>query len=150
MAQKNPYEVLGVKPGSSELDIKKAYYALAKKYHPDSYHGHPLKQLAEEKMAEINLAYETLSDPAKKNAWDFDQRYGQAGNHDQQGPDPRQRNPYQQGPYQQNPYQRQQGNPYQGRGYFGGGGMSFCDQMTLLCCADSCCECMGGDLCACC
>lgn len=150
MAKKNPYDVLGVKPNATDQEIKKAYYALAKKYHPDHYQGHPLKQLAEEKMAEVNLAYDTLSDPQKRAQFDMEARYGRPGFGEgpQAGP-----NPYQQGrqgPYQQNPYQRPHGNPYQGRGYYGGGGFNFCDSMMLLCCADSCCECMGGDLCACC
>src|SRR5690554_6233133 len=102
MAQKNPYSVLGVKPGASEQEIKKAYYELAKKYHPDNYHGHPLKQLAEEKIIEINQAYETLTDPNMKAAWEFEERYGQAGGFGQQGPGPQSRNPYQQDPYRQN------------------------------------------------
>lgn len=155
MAQKNPYEVLGVRPGASQTDIKKAYYQLAKKYHPDNYQGHPLKSLAEEKMAEINLAYETLSDPEKLARYNQEQQYGQRpgygpGQSNQQSPYGQ--NPYGRSPFGQNPYQNPNNrqNPYQGRGYYGGGGMSFCDQMTLLCCADSCCECLGGDLCTCC
>ncbi len=150
MAQKNPYTVLGIKPGATDEEIKKAYHELAKKYHPDHYHGHPLKSLAEEKMAEINEAYDTLTNPQKRAAWEQAGRYGQGGYTQNQGP--YNQGPFgQQGPYGQNPYQRPGGNPYQGRGYYGGGGgMSFCDSMMLLCCADSLCECMGGDLCLCC
>ncbi|MDP4089574.1 MAG: DnaJ domain-containing protein [Bacillota bacterium] len=56
----NPYEVLGVREGSSREEIKKAYRELAKKYHPDQFGANPLKDLAEEKMIEINEAYEYL------------------------------------------------------------------------------------------
>lgn len=56
----NPYEVLGIKPGASEAEIKAAYKALVKKYHPDKYQNNPLADLAEEKMQEINEAYDAL------------------------------------------------------------------------------------------
>lgn len=56
----NPYEVLGIKEGSSKEEIKKAYRELAKKYHPDQYGNNPLKDLAEEKMRELNEAYDYL------------------------------------------------------------------------------------------
>ncbi|MDD6770970.1 MAG: DnaJ domain-containing protein [Inconstantimicrobium porci] len=57
---RNPYEVLGVNENASEAEIKKAYRELAKKYHPDQYGTNPLKELAEEKMREINEAYDSL------------------------------------------------------------------------------------------
>ncbi len=56
----NPYEVLGVKPGASESEIRAAYKNLVKKYHPDKYQNNPLADLAEEKMQEINEAYDIL------------------------------------------------------------------------------------------
>lgn len=56
----NPYEVLGVKPGASQEEIKVAYRKLVKQYHPDQYGDNPLKNLAQEKLTEINKAYDML------------------------------------------------------------------------------------------
>ena len=56
----NPYEVLGIKPGASQDEIKSAYRKLVKQYHPDQYVDNPLKDLAEKKLAEVNQAYEML------------------------------------------------------------------------------------------
>lgn len=58
--KKNPYKVLGIKEGASYDEIKRAYRELAKKYHPDRYQNNPLADLADEKMREINEAYDTL------------------------------------------------------------------------------------------
>lgn len=58
---KDPYEVLGVPHGASDDEIKKAYRDLARKYHPDNYANNPLADLAQEKMKEINEAYDTLT-----------------------------------------------------------------------------------------
>ncbi len=57
---RNPYEILGVKETASKDEIKKAYRELAKKYHPDQYGNNPLKDLAEDKMRELNEAYDYL------------------------------------------------------------------------------------------
>ena len=57
---KDPYKVLGVDSTASDDDIKKAYRKLARKYHPDKYAESDLKELAEEKMKEINYAYEQI------------------------------------------------------------------------------------------
>lgn len=57
---KDPYEVLGVSRNASIDDIKRAYRELVKKYHPDKYQDNPLRELAEEKLREINEAYEYL------------------------------------------------------------------------------------------
>jgi molecular chaperone DnaJ len=57
---RNPYEVLGVKENATKEEIKKAYRELAKKYHPDQHGTNPLQELAEEKMMEINEAYDNL------------------------------------------------------------------------------------------
>ena len=63
----DPYEVLGVKEGASQEEIKKAYREQAKKYHPDQYGNNPLKELAEEKMREINEAYDYLLKNSSSN-----------------------------------------------------------------------------------
>lgn len=67
---KNPYEVLGVDRNATDEEIKNAYRALAKKYHPDNYVGNDLADLAAEKMKEINEAYDSIinSRRGKKNA----------------------------------------------------------------------------------
>ncbi|MCD7860251.1 MAG: DnaJ domain-containing protein [Firmicutes bacterium] len=62
---RDPYSVLGVSPGASEEEIKKAYRRLAKQYHPDL---HPGDEEAARKMREINAAYEELQNPASRNA----------------------------------------------------------------------------------
>ena len=54
----DPYQTLGVAETASDEEIKKAYRELARKYHPDNYHDNPLADLAQEKMKEINAAYE--------------------------------------------------------------------------------------------
>lgn len=56
----DPYSILGVSPGASDDEVKRAYRDLARKYHPDNYHDNPLADLAQEKMKEINEAYETI------------------------------------------------------------------------------------------
>ena len=56
----DPYKVLGVNPDASDDDIKKAYRELVKKYHPDNYANNPLADLAEDKMKQINAAYDLI------------------------------------------------------------------------------------------
>ena len=57
---KDPYEVLGVARDATDDQIKTAYRNLARKYHPDHYDGNPLSDLAQEKMKEINEAYDQI------------------------------------------------------------------------------------------
>ena len=56
----DPYTTLGVSRNSTDEEIKRAYRELARKYHPDNYVNNPLADLAQEKMKEINEAYDTI------------------------------------------------------------------------------------------
>lgn len=57
----NPYKVLDVGEGASQEEIRAAYLKLVKKYHPDKYTDTDLKELANEKLKEVNEAYELLT-----------------------------------------------------------------------------------------
>ena len=56
----DPYEVLNIPSSATDEEVKKAYRDLARKYHPDNYHDNPWADLAQEKMKEINAAYDTI------------------------------------------------------------------------------------------
>jgi len=59
---KDPYSILGVPKNATDEQIKEAYRTLARKYHPDNFdESNPLKDLAEEKMQEINAAYDQIT-----------------------------------------------------------------------------------------
>lgn len=58
---RDPYQVLGVSPDAGDDEVKRAYRELARKYHPDNYQNNPLADLAEEKMKEINEAYDAIT-----------------------------------------------------------------------------------------
>jgi molecular chaperone DnaJ len=98
---KDPYKLLGVDKEANQADIKKAYYQLAKKYHPDQNKD----PKAREKFVEIQNAYEILSDANKRAQFD---QYG-AGAFDPNG-----------GFQGAGGFGQQQGNPFAG-GDFGGG-----------------------------
>jgi curved DNA-binding protein CbpA len=66
----DPYAVLGVPRTASEREIRAAYRELVARYHPDHHQDNPLKDLASEKLAEINRAYAVLSSPARRSAFD--------------------------------------------------------------------------------
>ncbi len=59
---KDPYSVLGVSKDATDDEVKTAYRNLARKYHPDNYADNPLSDLAQEKMKEINEAYDAIVD----------------------------------------------------------------------------------------
>lgn len=73
------YTTLGIDRSASPADIKKSYFQLAKKYHPDV---NPSAE-AKEKFAKINNAYETLSDEGKRRVYD---QTGMTGDEQQQDP----------------------------------------------------------------
>ncbi len=75
MAKRDYYDVLGIAKNASDEDIKKAYRKLAMKFHPDRNQGENAKG-AEEQFKEAKEAYEMLSDPQKRTAYD---QYGHAG-----------------------------------------------------------------------
>ncbi|MBR3593860.1 MAG: J domain-containing protein [Clostridia bacterium] len=62
---RDPYEVLGVSKNATDDEIKSAYRALARKYHPDNYQDNPLADLATEKMQELNDAYDAIINERK-------------------------------------------------------------------------------------
>ena len=106
----DPYQVLGVSPSATDEQIKNAYRELARKYHPDNYANNPLADLAQEKMKEINEAYDQIQRQRKQ------QQSSRAG----QG--------YSQGGYSQSGYSQ---SGYS-RGYAGQGGSQFADIRQLL------------------
>ncbi|MHC4674243.1 MAG: DnaJ C-terminal domain-containing protein [Planctomycetota bacterium] len=73
MAKNDYYKTLNVKPNATAEQIKSAYRKLAKKYHPDR---NPNNKNAEEKFKEVQEAYDVLSDPQKRQAYD---QFGHAG-----------------------------------------------------------------------
>ena len=99
MAKRDYYEILGVKRNADAEEIRKAYRKLAVKYHPDK---NPGDHTAEERFKELGEAYEALSDPQKRAAYD---QYGHAAF------DPRQR---------------------AGRGFSGGFGGGFHDPFDIF------------------
>ncbi|MCC5812593.1 MAG: molecular chaperone DnaJ [Ectothiorhodospiraceae bacterium] len=73
MAKRDFYEILGVQKNATEADLKRAYRRLAMKYHPDR---NPGDADAEQRFKEAKTAYEVLSDPQKRAAYD---QFGHAG-----------------------------------------------------------------------
>lgn len=143
----DPYEVLGVSPSATDDEVKRAYRELSRKYHPDTYANNPLSDLAEEKFKEVQDAYRQIMDmrAGKGNGYQqggqgygANQGYGsgQANSGQPYGNYNRQQYQYYGNGYGRNPYDNSSGC---------GTGNLCCD----LWCADTLCECMGGDLCSC-
>jgi curved DNA-binding protein CbpA len=76
--QPNYYRILGVALSADEAEIKRAYRALAKRYHPDRVPA-DRREWARVQMARINSAYEVLSDPLRRTQYDHQQRYASTG-----------------------------------------------------------------------
>lgn len=72
--REDPYQILGVSPNASDEEIKRAYRALAKKYHPDL---NPGDEEAAKKMQKINAAYEAIKNPEKAQTGGYQQGYEQ-------------------------------------------------------------------------
>ncbi|KAK7205103.1 hypothetical protein BZA70DRAFT_279068 [Myxozyma melibiosi] len=103
---KDYYKVLGVSHTADEKEIRKAYRNKTKEFHPDKYRGDLKPDQVEKKMAEINEAYEVLSNPELRERFD-------------NGDDPNDHSVPNGGrgsPFQQHPF---------GRGFSGGGGAGF-------------------------
>lgn len=61
----NPYEVLGVSETATDEQVRSAYIKLVKKYHPDRYQDSDLKDLANDKLKQVNEAYDTITNMRK-------------------------------------------------------------------------------------
>ena len=83
MSKKDYYETLGVNKNANESDIKKAYKRLAMKYHPDRNKSD--KKIAESKFKEVRKAYDIISNPEKRKAYD---QFGHAGVEQNAGANP--------------------------------------------------------------
>ncbi|KAI1132028.1 hypothetical protein F5Y10DRAFT_231928 [Nemania abortiva] len=106
LAVKDPYKALGVGKSASPGEIKKAYYGLAKKFHPDTNKD----PTAKDKFAEIQSAYEILSDAKKREQYD---QFGAAGFDQNGAPHPGGGSPF------------GEGSPFSGFGSGGGFGSNF-------------------------
>lgn len=73
---KDPYQVLGVSPGASDEEIKKAYRNLSRRYHPDANINNPNRAQAEERFKEVQQAYDQIM---REKQQGFGGAYGQGG-----------------------------------------------------------------------
>lgn len=73
---RDPYEILGVSRDASDEEIKKAYRALSRKYHPDANINNPLKDKAEKKFKEVQQAYQQIMDEREHGGTGYGNPYG--------------------------------------------------------------------------
>mgnify|MGYP003182791019 CR=1 FL=1 len=72
----DPYKVLGIAPGATDEEIKRAYRNLSRKYHPDANVNNPDRAQAEEKFKEVQMAYDQIMKKkgySRFNVWWFNQ-----------------------------------------------------------------------------
>lgn len=73
---RNPYEVLGISPGATDEEIKKAYRNLSRKYHPDSNVNSAHPEIAEERFKEVQQAYTQIMKEKQQGYSSYGQNYG--------------------------------------------------------------------------
>lgn len=131
---RNPYSVLGIAPGATDEEVKKAYRALSRKYHPDANINNPNKVQAEEQFKEVQQAYEQIMRERQQghyqNGGYQNGTYGQ-NNGGSYGYGP-QGNPFEDGDFWYEQMRRQYGGSYPGQG-------SWCMSMLLLNMICNCC-----------
>ena len=152
----DPYKVLGISPNATDDEVKKAYKELSRKYHPDAYVNNPLANLAEDKFKEVQEAYTQIMNSRAGGGSGYSQGYSGGYGSGQQGYSNSGYNSgsgqqgYNNGQYNRQSYQNY-GTNY-GRnpnGYYGSGVCGTGNFCCGLWCAETLCECMGGDLCSC-
>lgn len=84
----DPYKVLGVSPGASDEEIKKAYRKLSRMYHPDANINNPNKAEAEERFKQVGQAYKMIMDRKSKGFYGSAGDFREAGGRDDYGSDP--------------------------------------------------------------
>ena len=74
----DPYKVLGIAPGATDEEIKRAYRNLSRKYHPDANVNNPDRAQAEEKFKEVQMAYDQIM-KQKQQGYSYGSGYGGGG-----------------------------------------------------------------------